>query len=110
MAFLPTPPTLTPNLLLRLASIPRDADEHARIVYGFEESGDGFGESGDGFDESRDIIRRNIDLVHGRLLEEMQSPQLTPQRLDDEEEEEAVRPDEDESRFNKVARLSEHDR
>jgi hypothetical protein len=113
-AFLPTPPTLTLNLLLRLASIPRDADEHARIVYGFEESGDGFGESGDGFDESRDIIRRNIDLVHGRLLEEMQSPQLTPQRLDDEEEEEAVQPDEssdeDESGPKKMARLSEHDR
>jgi hypothetical protein len=76
-------------------------------VYGFEESGDGFR-------ESRDIIKHNIDLVHGRLLEEMQSPQLTPQRLDDEEEEEAVQPDEssdeDESGPKKMARLSEHDR
>ena len=105
-AFLPTPPTLTPDLLLRLASIPRDAEEHARIVYGFEEREKEFRGSRD--------IRRNIDLVHGRLLEEMQSPQMTPQRLDDDEEEEAARPDEssdqDESRPYKMARLSEHDR
>jgi hypothetical protein len=61
----PKPTPFTANTLLLIASIPRDAREHARIVYGY-----------------------NMDLVYGKYIEEMTESDddaSTPYQTEDED-------------------------
>lgn len=66
----PETPTLTPETLIRLASMPRNAYNHALIVYGCESS----------------EVKYNVDLVYGMIVEKPDSPYSTPVHSDDDDD------------------------